>query len=241
MEMAEKEMFNLTKFDGTNFALWKYGVSFLLDAQDLMEFVQGMDTQPKKETHLKKWKEWKKRQSKTAVILLSSVEQLHVNLINCDQPKSIWDKLLTLYGDTSDDAKQRCWKQFYDFQVIDGEPVATQIERFETCKKLSDVDDKPSDVAVMSKLLSSLSSRFSTFIMAWERTVKDERKKENLIARIIREDKRLKECIEDTSSLALQVKVLQSKFDGKAKSRNSDRNKKRKKSESKRIEENSSM
>lgn len=41
--MAEKETFNLTKFDGTNFALWKYGVSFMLESQDLMEFIEGTD------------------------------------------------------------------------------------------------------------------------------------------------------------------------------------------------------
>nr|CAD7568813.1 unnamed protein product [Timema californicum] len=129
-------------------------------------------------------------------------------------PKEIWDKLHSLYGDTSEDAKQDCWQQFYDFRIKNGVPVATQLEKFETiCKKLDDAGEKPPDSAVMSKLLNSLPSRFSAFTMAWECTAKDERKKENLIARIIREDKRLTSMEEESSSLALQVKALQLKLD----------------------------
>nr|CAD7444668.1 unnamed protein product [Timema bartmani] len=64
----------------------------------------------------------------------------------------------------------------------------------------------------MSKLLSSLPSRLSAFTMAWECIAKDERKKENLIARIIREDKRLTSIEKESSSLALQVKALKLKL-----------------------------
>lgn len=39
--MDERETFNLTKFDDTNFVLWKYGVSFMLESQDLMEIYWG--------------------------------------------------------------------------------------------------------------------------------------------------------------------------------------------------------
>ncbi|KMQ86629.1 copia [Lasius niger] len=212
--MAEKEVFNLTKFDGTNFALWKYGVSFMLESQDLMEFIEGTDKQPDKETKLKEWKEWKKRQSKTSVILLSSVDQsLHINLVNCTTPKTIWHKLHLLYGDMTEDAKQRCWQQFYEFRINDGESVATQLEKFETiCRKLVDAAETVPDAAIMSKLLSSLPSRYSAFRMAWEWTAKAEQKKKNLIARIIREDKRMTAAEDEASSLALQVKSLQVKL-----------------------------
>lgn len=156
--MAEKGTFNFTKFDGTNFALWEYGVSFMLESQDLMEFIEGMDIQPVKETALKDWKEWKKRQSKTSVILLSSVDQsLHINLVNCMTPKDIWNKLHLLYGYMTEDAKQCCWQQFYEFRINDGESVATQLEKFESiCRKFIDVAETISDAAIMSKLLSSL-------------------------------------------------------------------------------------
>ncbi|XP_029668209.1 uncharacterized protein LOC115238483 [Formica exsecta] len=164
--MAEKETFNLTK----------YGVSFMLESQDLMEFIEGTDIQPVKETALKDWKEWKKRQSKTSVILLSSVDQsLHINLVNCMTPKDIWNKLHLLYGDMTEDAKQCCWQQFFEFRINDAE-----------------------------------------------------QRKDNLIARIIREDKRLNTAEEEASSLALQVISMQLKHEKQLKTDNCKQGKKKK-------------
>lgn len=128
-------------------------------------------------------------------------------------PKDIWNKLTSLYGDTSDDAKQSAWQQFYEFRIDNGEPIAMQLEKFENiCKKLENTNDKLSDSCVMTKLLSSLPSRFSAFTMAWECTPSAERKKENLVTRIIREDKRLSHAEDEMSSLALQVQILQMKI-----------------------------
>ena len=69
--MADKDTYSLTKFDGKNFALWKFSVSIVLEAQDLTDFLRGTDTEPVKTSAVKDWKEWKKMQSKTSVILLS--------------------------------------------------------------------------------------------------------------------------------------------------------------------------
>ncbi|KAG7188240.1 hypothetical protein KM043_016103 [Ampulex compressa] len=238
--MADKDVFSLTRLDGKNFALWKYGVSFLFEAQDLMGCLDGIYSEPNKTTALVDWQKWKKSQAKTAVILLSSMDQsLHANLVNCATPEEMWRKLHALYGDTSEDSKQRCWHQFYEFRVKDGEPIATQIERFETlCKRLCDAKEKLSDAAIMSKLLSSFPSRFSTFTMAWECTAQNERIKENLITRIIRKDKRQTQAEEKVSTLALQVKSLHVRPNGSHSKMdsNGERNYK-KKSNSKKLEE----
>ncbi|KAK2575435.1 hypothetical protein KPH14_000892 [Odynerus spinipes] len=181
--MAEKEAFSLTKLNGQNFSLWKYGVSFLFEAQGLMECLDGTDDLPADGAE----DQWRKRQSKAAVILLSSVDQsLHINLVNCTTPKMIWEKLHALYSDATENAKQDSWQKFYEFKITDSERISTQIEKFEfICKKVYDADERISDTAIMTKLLNSLPSRFSAFKMAWECTAKEDRKKDNLIARII--------------------------------------------------------
>lgn len=208
--MAEKDL-NLTKLDGKNFQMWKFGVTFLLESQGLTEFVDGTTVEPDATRHPEEFKKWKKNSSKTAVHLLTSVEQsLHVNLINCSTPKAIWDKLHSLYSDSSEDAKQSAWQQFYEFKIKEGECIVTQIEVFEAiCKKLESANEKLSEASIMSKILNSLPSRFSTFTMAWECTSKDERKKENLIARILKEEKRLtgSDSVED-SQMALQINAI---------------------------------
>lgn len=87
--------------------------------------------------------------------------------------------------------------------------MATKIEEFESiCKKLDDAGNEPSESAVITRLIDSLPSKFSAFKMAWESTSKTERKKGNLIARIIREGKRLKSTEEEETTLALKVKNM---------------------------------
>lgn len=218
--MAEKEVSNLTKLDGQNFVMWKFGVSFLLQSRGLTEYIDGTSEEPDKTTKLTEWVKWKKEMSRTAVILLGSVEQsLHVNLINCTTPKEMWEKLSKLYGDTSEDAKQLAWQQYYEFHIKDGQSITTQIEVFESiCKKLENSGEKLSEASVMTKLLNSLPRRFSTFSMAWECTPLADRKKDNLTARILKEEKRLNETDASMNALALQINTLNvKKRDGKGK------------------------
>lgn len=205
--MSDKEVLEITKLDGSNYSMWKFGITFLLQAKELTGFVLGTEDEPDKETKLNDWKTWMKKSSQAAVILLSSVEKkLHPNLINCSTPQEIWDKIKVLYGDTSVDAKQSAWEQFYAFKMTDSQSIALQIEKLESiCKKLEDAGEKPSDTAVVSKLLSSLPPKFSVFRMAWDCTPEAERKKVNLIARLIREDKRLSGNEENVTELAFQV------------------------------------
>ena len=206
----ERDSADLTKLDGSNYSLWTFGVSIILEAKDLIEFIDGTKVEPDKEKKFSEWQKWKKASSQAKMIILSLVEKsLHSNLMNCTTAQQMWDKLRDLYGECTEDATQNAWEQFYTFRITDGESLAIQIEKFECiCKKLADVNESPSEAAVVSKLLSSLPTKFSPFRMAWECTPKADRKKENLIKRLIREDKRLCEVEESTSSLAFQVQAL---------------------------------
>ncbi|OXU28315.1 hypothetical protein TSAR_013197 [Trichomalopsis sarcophagae] len=78
------------------------------------------------------------------------------------------------------------WKRFYAFHITEDETVRVQLERFESIvKKLDEIDKKPSEEAIVSKLLSSLSENFELFTVAWECTPKDDQTQKTLIARLI--------------------------------------------------------
>ncbi|XP_076383615.1 uncharacterized protein LOC143260915 [Megalopta genalis] len=192
--MADKETLDLTKLDGSNYPMWKFGMMFLLEARELIGFVEGTQQEPDKGIKTAEWKKWMKNSSQAAVILLSTVDRsLHPNLINCSTPKVIWEKLKGLYGDATEDAKQSAWERFYTFKINGGEPIARQIEELENIrKKWEDTDDKPSETAVVTKLLNS------------------HRKKDNLVSRILREEKRLVEG-DEAVSLALQRRAAKKK------------------------------
>lgn len=202
--MADKEVMELTKLDGSNYSMWKFGVSIALKSKDLFGFVNNTERQPE-ETKPEECRVYRKRSSQAEMIILASVERsLHCNLINCNSPSEMWNKLRELYGDTSIDAKQTAWEQFYSFQMNEGESVAVQLEKLESiCKRLEDAGEKPTETAVISKILKSLPAKFSIFRIAWDCTPEAEKKKNNLIARLIKEDKRSSE--DEVTKLALHV------------------------------------
>ena len=73
--MADKDTLDLTKLDGTNSSMWKFGITFLLEAKDLTRYIDGTEEEPDKATKLDNWKKWKKATSQAAVIVLSSGEK----------------------------------------------------------------------------------------------------------------------------------------------------------------------
>ena len=198
-----KEILDLTKLNGSNYSMWKFGVNFVLQSKDLTGFVNSTGKEPDRGRESKEWNSFIKKSSQAAVILLSSVENnLHQNLIDNSTLREIWTQLQALYGDSSVDAKQSVWEQFYAFRMSDGESMAIQVEKLESiCKKLDDAGEKPTDAAVMTKLLSSLRNRFSVFRVAWDYTPEADRKKSRLIARLIKEEKRLSENEDNMNSL----------------------------------------
>lgn len=142
--MAERDVADLTKLDGTNYSMWKFGVVFALKAKDLYGFIDDTEKKPDA-AKAAECKAWEKQSSQAAMILLSSVEKsLHCNLINCSSPAEMWKKLQDLYGDTSVDAKQTAWEQFYAFRINESESIAVQMKKLESiCKKLDDASEKP--------------------------------------------------------------------------------------------------
>lgn len=214
--MADKETFDLTKLNEKekNYNLWKFGIEFLLDARGLIGFVEGTEKEPNKESKKADWTNWKQSSSKAVVILLGSVEKsIHAHLQNCRSPKEIWDKLQQLYGSTGHNARDSALQDYFDFRIKDGLSIALQLEQFETiCRRLVDVGEPQTDASMVIRILHGLPQKFSAFRMAWECTPAEEQKKNNLVARLLREDKRLCEVEESTESLALQIEALKLKL-----------------------------
>ena len=207
-----RESIDLTKLDGSNYPIWHFRITLVLDAENLLKYVDGSEDgkEPDKDTKATDWVAWKKATSRAAVIIYKSVDKkIHPGLINCTGPKQMWDKLASLYGETTEDSKVDLWEQFYTFKINSSESIDLQIEKFESiCKKLVQSDEKLTDSAKIAKFLGSLPQKFSAFRMSWECTPKDDRKFDSLTARVRREEKRLLENSEEASSLALQVQAM---------------------------------
>lgn len=232
--MSENESLEITKLEGTNnYTQWKFKVKIALEGKDLFGYVDETEKKPNAEKPAE-LKAYNKSVSRAKTIILCSINQkLRCYLVNCTSAKDMWNKLSELYGDTSADAKQAIWKKFYAFHITEDETVRVQLERFESIvKKLDEVDKKPSDEAIVSKLLTSLPEKFELFTLAWECTHKADRTQKTLIARLIKEDNRLAE--KEATTLALRVKnasLNDAKNDAKSDAKSDAKKKKRFKKE----------
>lgn len=210
--MADKDYAELTKLDGNNYQMWNFEITFLIGAKGLTSFIDGTAAEPTKAANNgKDWQEWNQKSSQVMVYLLGSVDRkLRQLLINCTKPKEVWDKLKQLYGDSSEDAKEAAWEEYYSFKMDDSKSLSLQIEQLESiCRKLKEAGETLSDSAVTSKLLNSLPPRFSILRVTWDCTPAAERKKDALIAKIFKEDKRMIASEKDmTATLALHMRTL---------------------------------
>ena len=219
---TDKDSLDITKLESSsNYSQWAFEVKIALKGKGLFGYVDRTEEKPgdDKVAELKKFD--KSSSQAESLILCSIAHTLRSNLINCTSPKAMWDKLAGLYGDKSADAKQDAWKQFYAFQINAEEKVIVQLEKFESIlRKLEEIDTKPTDEAIVSKLLSSLPEKFELFIVAWNCTPKAEKTRETLIARLIKEDKRLAEKEATTLTLRVQKTSLNdAKSDAKSDSK----------------------
>jgi len=75
---------NVTKFDGTNFQLWKFQMKIILTASGLLNIADG--TLPKPEPTADNYTSWNSKNAKAMCILSSAVEYSQLEyLITCEK------------------------------------------------------------------------------------------------------------------------------------------------------------
>ena len=66
-------------------------------------------------------KEWNKKSSQAAVLLLNSIDlSQRLLFINCRTTKAIWDKIQELFSNTRENLKDDAYEKFHDFRFAKG-------------------------------------------------------------------------------------------------------------------------
>lgn len=211
---AKTDACQITKFDGSNFQLWKFSISIILKAEKLLSIVEGREAQPAA-TERAAHAAWEDRNAKAQVIILTSITQNQVQyLVNCENAAQMWTKLISIHEQKTDISKELLWQRFYDYKMADNDKVADHLSKIESLvKQLKDVQENLSDSAICSKVLNSLPSKYNAFRTAWDSVVQNQQNIENLTARLLKEESRMFVDEAETNKLALQVKALQAKLD----------------------------
>lgn len=198
-------------------------------ANEIFDVVDGSRTRPAdaEGTNTGRTKTWIKDNAKATAIIASAMEDEQVNsVLVCGSAKEMWDKLITMHEQKSASNVGSMTQRFYSYQMSPTDLIIRHVSTVQNmARQLTDVGEKLSDAAVITKILSSLTGKFHIFKTAWDSVDPERQTITNLLERLLREEKNLRE--EDDSTNAL---VVTKQSGSKSESHQKEKDKKKKKS-----------
>lgn len=87
------ERLTVTKFNGQDFAVWKFTTERYLDGQELFDVVSGLETKPTTAPEA-----WTKKDKKAQMVIVNAIESSQVrHIMGCKTSGAMWTRLETLY------------------------------------------------------------------------------------------------------------------------------------------------
>uniref|UniRef100_A0A2A4J621 CCHC-type domain-containing protein n=1 Tax=Heliothis virescens TaxID=7102 RepID=A0A2A4J621_HELVI len=106
----------------------------------------------------------------------------------------MWRKLCSIYEQTSETTIHIVQQRFFNYKYEDGTDMSTFLSKIEELKnQLKQMGENISERFVITKVLMSLPVKYQHFISAWESASEDKQTYDNLVARLLIEEERLKD------------------------------------------------
>ena len=186
---------SITKFNGTNFQVWKFQMNKVLVSLKLKGIVDGSDKRPQGTSDADKASQeaWDINDARAVIILSSSMTEEQVeNIITCDTAYEIWEQLSSLNKKSSETNKIVFLHRFHQCSMGKNDTMIQYITKIENmARQLKDVGEQISDDAVMAKILRGLPVQYGSFVNAWDSTKTAKQTVSNMQERLLKEEKRL--------------------------------------------------
>lgn len=136
-------------------------------------------------------------------------------MCNCQTSKEMWEKLNSVYEQTTESAKHLLQEQFYAYKKDPSHDIATHVSTLENlAQKLAVTGVKIDDSMLITKILMTLPLEYRHFSTAWDSTAKEQQTILNSTNRLMVEESRmgiqglnLNEVSPSEASFAKQRKV----------------------------------
>ncbi|XP_046737522.1 uncharacterized protein LOC124406210 [Diprion similis] len=173
----------------------------LLEHHEVKEIVLGTSCKPESpaadaaETVKSKYeidsKVFKKRNALAQLVLISSLNDTNIEVTaTCNTAKETWEKLTSIYEQSSGQRVDRLLEQFFTLEKTVTEDIATHVGRLErNFRELNDemkklIKTELPDLLLMSRVMSTLPAEYFEFISVWESVSVEERTLNKLTERL---------------------------------------------------------
>jgi hypothetical protein len=188
--MAEQDMkYNITKFNGTDFRLWKNKILIALNAGELEDVIQEEFKLDDGQEDEKKAK--MKKDNKAKVILVSTIHDNILRNLPIDTAKSIWKALVAKYEYSNIQNIISLRRKLMNIKQLVNETIVDYIDRVMNLKneieKTENSQMKEQDLAIL--LLQGLSQDYDYFVQVLTANA-TELKLEKISTSLIQEEQR---------------------------------------------------
>ncbi|KAK9721612.1 hypothetical protein QE152_g20814 [Popillia japonica] len=169
--MDKSKSYNIQKFEGKNFQLWKFQLEIIFRAEGLLDLVNGKTERP--EDDREKEKAWDDKNAKAMLIISTAMEfdQLQV-IIACKNAAEMWMRLKTIHEQRSAVNKIALKQQFFYYKMLETDTVAQHISKIETmAQSLADVGEPVGAIDKIAKTLGSLLLKYARLLKEEQRLV----------------------------------------------------------------------
>lgn len=187
-----------------NYAVWRFQLSVLLKASGEYNLIKAA-----KPTEANELERWTKADGNAQKLIVTSVSEKALSyLMGCQSAKEMLDKLESLYGKKGDSSLNILQQKFYSCVFDHRTGMAEHITKLQNLVfQMKLLKENVSDQMLMSKILMTLPSEYAHFHSAWDSTSENEKTLENLTARLLLEEERLR-CREESVALATRMKKV---------------------------------
>ncbi|KMQ86059.1 retrovirus-related pol polyprotein from transposon tnt 1-94 [Lasius niger] len=165
-----------------NWTRWKREVTLLLRHNDVLDIVTGQATVPvepadakERDQYLIRLRTHQKKDDLAQLIIVNSLNDEHVDMTSmCDTAKATWDKLISIYEQSSGQRIDRLMELFFTSEKMVEETIATHVGRLQRnfrelndeLKKLGNAELP--EILLTSRIMSTLPSQYFEFKSVWE-------------------------------------------------------------------------
>ncbi|EZA62192.1 hypothetical protein X777_02818 [Ooceraea biroi] len=153
----------LPKFNGKNFAVWRFQIESFLAVHDLLEVVDSTLKCPSEASRL----DWKAR-----LVIGNALETNIVRLVmNLKTANKMWTWLSSLYKLRNKTTIHLLLQKFLEYRMEEGMTISQHDE-----------------VAIITKTLHSLSAKYRHIISTWDTMLADQQIMTNLLTRLLNKE-----------------------------------------------------
>ena len=142
------DKFAIAKFNGHDFAVWKFQMRAYLRYHDLLGIIEGTETRPTSASATgvvtTEQAEWDKKDEKAQFAISYSVESNIVRqIMNMKTAAEMWTRLSTIYEQKNKTSIHILLQKFYNYKMRTGASITEHVSSIEELvKQLEDLGQK---------------------------------------------------------------------------------------------------